>query len=83
MMLTLVLNVLMVMSISQIVQLPHQLENPLKLLISQSVPSKLSTVLCNVILVNNTEICVLLVMKTDLTHHPVTVLMDIMLKSDH
>jgi hypothetical protein len=81
-MLILVPNVLMVMSISLIVQLPHQLENPLKLLISQSVPLKSSTVLCNVRLVNNTLICVILVMLTDLTHHPVTVLMDIMLKSD-
>jgi hypothetical protein len=77
-----VLNVLMVMLIHQNVQLPHQLENLLKSLISQSDPLKLLTVLINVKLVNNTLICVSLVMLTDLIHHPVTVLKDISLNSD-
>jgi hypothetical protein len=82
MMLGIVPNVLMVMLTHQNVQLPHQLVNLLKLLTSQSDPLKLLTVLINVKLVNNTVKCVSLVMLTDLIHHPVTVLMDIMLNSE-
>lgn len=81
-MLLLVLNVLMVMSMFQTVQLPQLKDNLLKFMISQSDLLKFLTVPCNVILVNNSPNIVLLVMKTELTLHLVTVLKVSILKSD-
>jgi hypothetical protein len=75
-------NVLMVMSMSQNVQLPHQRLNLLKFTTSQLDLLKFLTVPCNVILVNNSLNIVLLVMKTELTLHLVTVLKVSILKSD-
>jgi hypothetical protein len=74
-------NVLMVMSMSQNVQLPHQRLNLLKFTTSQLDLLKFLTVPCNVNLVNNSLNIVSLVTKTELTHQLVTVLKVSILKS--
>jgi hypothetical protein len=73
-------NVLMVMSMSQNVQLPQLKDNLLKSMISQSDLLKFLTVPCNVILVNNSLNIVSLVTSTELTHQLVTVLKVTILK---
>jgi len=74
-------NVLMVMSMSQNAQLPHQRLNLLKFTTSLLDLLKFLTVPCNVILVNNSLNIVSLVTSTELTHHLVTVLKVSILKS--
>jgi len=69
-------NVLMDLSTLQNVTSLHQLPNPPRSEISQSVLLLLSTVLNLVNLVKRILITVSLVNQTELTHHPVTVLPD-------